>query len=46
MSEAVGKIETISAEKCRERVEGRFSVERMVDEYESVFKEVVRKEKK
>ena len=43
MVEAVGKTETISAEKCRESVEGRFSVERMVDEYENVFKTISKK---
>lgn len=40
MAEAVGKTDTIYAEKCRESVENRFSVKRMVDEYESVFKEI------
>jgi len=43
MAEAVGKTETISAEKCRESVEGRFSVERMVDEYENVFEKIENK---
>ena len=37
MIEAVGKTGQISAQKCRESVEKRFSMERMVDEYESVF---------
>lgn len=45
MTEAVGKTETISAEKCRESVEKRFSVERMVDEYESAFEEIAVKNK-
>ncbi|PIP27563.1 MAG: hypothetical protein COX30_01200, partial [Candidatus Moranbacteria bacterium CG23_combo_of_CG06-09_8_20_14_all_39_10] len=40
MAEAVGKTEMISAEKCRESVEGRFSVKRMVDEYEAVFEKI------
>ena len=45
MVEAVGKTETISAEKCRESVEKRFSVERMVDEYESAFEKIAVKNK-
>ena len=40
MIEAVGKTEQISAQKCRESVEKRFSVERMVDEYEDIFKKI------
>jgi len=44
MVKAVGKVETISAEKCRESVEGRFSVKRMVDEYESVFEKLHNKQ--
>lgn len=43
MVRAVGKTETISAEKCRESVEGRFSVERMVNEYEAVFEKLANK---
>ncbi len=40
MIEAVGKTKAISAEKCRESVEGRFSVERMVNEYEAIFEKL------
>lgn len=43
MVEAVKKTETISAEKCRASVDKRFSVKRMVDEYESVFEKIVQK---
>ena len=43
MIEAVGKTETISAEKCRESVEKCFSVERMVSEYEDLFKKIASK---
>jgi len=43
MVEAIGKTETISAEKCRESVEGRFSVKRMVNEYEAVFEKIAQK---
>jgi len=45
MAEAVGKTEKISAENCRESVEKRFSVERMVDEYESAFENIAVKNK-
>jgi glycosyltransferase involved in cell wall biosynthesis len=38
MAEAVGKVAMISPAKCRESVEKRFSVERMVNEYENLFK--------
>lgn len=40
---AVGKTGTISAEKCRESVEGIFSVKRMVDEYEDIFRKISKK---
>ncbi|MFA7209061.1 MAG: glycosyltransferase family 4 protein [Parcubacteria group bacterium] len=43
MAEAVGKTGTISAEKCRASVEKRFSVSRMVDEYEAVFEKIAGK---
>lgn len=42
MSEAVKKIDTISPVKCRESVKGRFSVERMVNEYENLFKKIAK----
>ncbi|MDZ4384974.1 MAG: glycosyltransferase, partial [Candidatus Moranbacteria bacterium] len=43
MAEAVGKVGTISADKCRKSVESRFSVKKMVDEYESVFEKIARR---
>lgn len=43
MAEALEKVDTISAEKCRESVEKRFSVERMVGEYEAVFEKLAKK---
>lgn len=43
MAEAVRKIEMISPAKCRDSVEKRFSVERMVDEYETLFKKIASK---
>lgn len=43
MAKAVRKTEIISSEKCRESVEKRFSVERMVDEYENLFKKIASK---
>lgn len=45
MAEAVTKTGKISADKCRKSVEKRFSVERMVDEYENVFKRIMKKRK-
>lgn len=43
MVEAVKKTETISPAKCRASVEKRFSVSRMVDEYEAVFEKIASK---
>jgi len=33
----------ISPEKCRKSVEKRFSVERLINEYENLFKEITLK---
>ncbi len=41
MAEAVKKIEKIDLSACRESVEKRFSVERMVGEYENLFKKII-----
>lgn len=41
MAEAVKKVEMISPAKCRDSVKKRFSVERMVNEYEDLFKKIV-----
>ena len=40
MVEAVKKVAMISPAKCRESVEKRFSVERMIDEYEDLFNKI------
>lgn len=41
MADAIGKVETISAEKCRASVEEGFSVKKMVDEYEALFEKII-----
>ena len=46
MVQAVGKISTIDRKTCRERVEENFSLKAMVDKYEEVYKEAVRRGKK
>ena len=43
MAEAVKKVGMISPAKCRDSVEKRFSVERMVNEYENLFKKIASK---
>jgi len=43
---AVKKIDQIKREDCRKWVEEKFTVERMVDEYEKVYYEVLKKSKK
>ena len=45
MVEAVDRVDQISAQKCRESVEKRFSVKRMVGEYEDVFVSTIQKNK-
>jgi glycosyltransferase involved in cell wall biosynthesis len=42
---AVKKIDQIKREDCRKWVEEKFTVERMVDEYEKVYYEVLKKSK-
>jgi len=41
MVKAVGKIDTIDRKYCRESVEKRFSIEKMVNGYEKVYKKVI-----
>lgn len=43
MAKAVKKVEMISPAKCRDSVEKRFSVERLVNEYENLFKKIASK---
>lgn len=43
MAEAVKKVAIISPARCRDSVEKRFSVERMVNEYENLFKNIASK---
>ncbi len=43
MAEAVKKVAIISPARCRGSVEKRFSVERMVNEYENLFKKIALK---
>ncbi|MCX6765670.1 MAG: hypothetical protein NT136_01780 [Candidatus Moranbacteria bacterium] len=43
MAGSVKKVEMISPAKCRDSVEKRFSVERMVNEYENLFKNIALK---
>ncbi|MFH1942497.1 MAG: glycosyltransferase family 4 protein [bacterium] len=42
--QAVGKIDRIDRKKCRQRVEENFSIDRMVSNYEKVYKEIFRRE--
>ncbi len=42
---AIGKIGQIDRKKCREHVEKNFSLEKMVDEYEELFTEIIGKKK-
>lgn len=39
--EAIRKIDRISRKECRERVETLFSVDRMVNDYEEVYKKII-----
>jgi len=41
--EAIKKIEKISRQECRKRVEEKFSLEKMVDEYEKLYYEIIKK---
>lgn len=40
MIEAVGRVDRLSRQACRRRVEERFSVSRMADDYEAVYRAV------
>lgn len=42
---AIKKIDQISRKDCRERVEKHFTVERMVDEYEKVYRQILEEKK-
>jgi glycosyltransferase involved in cell wall biosynthesis len=42
--EAVAKIDQIDRKKCRQRVEGNFTVDKMVEGYEKVYAEIFRRE--
>ncbi len=43
MAEAVGRLNTLDRAACRRRVEEKFSVKRMVDDYEALCRELVEK---
>lgn len=45
MVEAVHKVDSIKRSDCRDHVKANFTVEKMVDGYESVFEEVLRSRK-
>ncbi len=42
--EAVGKIGQIDRRKCRQRVEEKFTIDKMVEGYEKVYEEIFRRE--
>ncbi len=42
--QAIGKIEEIEREKCRQHVEDNFTIDRMVAKYEKVYEEIFRRE--
>jgi glycosyltransferase involved in cell wall biosynthesis len=44
--EAIGKIDSIDRRACRRRVEQNFSILKMVDGYENVYKEIFQRENK
>ncbi len=41
MTEAVERIKEINREKCRKHIEKNFTVQRMVDDYERIFKKII-----
>lgn len=43
MVKAMKKIETIKPLNCRQQVEEKFSTQRMVDDYEKVYKKIIKK---
>jgi len=44
--EAVGKIDRIDRNECRERVEKNFTIDKMVAGYENVYAEIFQREAK
>lgn len=46
MVEAVGKIDTISRQACRDRVVTHFSNEKMIEAYEATFEKILREQPK
>ena len=42
-AEAVGKIDLIERKNCRKRVEENFTIDRMVENYEKVYKMIFEK---
>jgi len=40
----IGKIERIERKKCRQHMEERFTIDRMVSDYEKVYEEIFRRE--
>ncbi len=45
MAKAVGKIDTIKREDCRIYVEKKFTIEKMIDNYEKAFLRIIQKNK-
>lgn len=45
MTEAIKKIEIIDRKKCRERVEKYFTIKKMVDGYEKVYYEILKRKR-
>jgi glycosyltransferase involved in cell wall biosynthesis len=46
MIAAVKKIDTINRRDCREQVEARFSIEKMLDHYEAAFLKIVKEQRR
>lgn len=44
-AQAVKKIDSIKRENCREWVEGNFTVQKMADDYENVYYEIIKRHK-
>jgi len=45
MIKAIKKIDQIDRKECRKHVEENFSIKKMVDEYEKVYYEILKKRK-
>ncbi len=45
MIEAIGKIDQIDRAECRRQAEENFTVEKMTDQYEEIYKKVIKKSK-